>query len=163
MEENATVFRSLFTFDQLVSACNTQILIEKPFFLNSIPTDEVAINNQISDSIELFLTAFDLTTLLNQATQLEIMYLPTMGYTDEDPHSNTRLSFLLKSIQQQLGSLFEACFETRDQLLLSILLSSIAKHPFSQNNDDGILQRKSRIKRSKVCSMYQPILVSCYS
>uniref|UniRef100_A0A915DUR7 Protein SZT2 n=1 Tax=Ditylenchus dipsaci TaxID=166011 RepID=A0A915DUR7_9BILA len=124
LAENDSLIRTLFTFEQWIKACNSKIWIEKPFVLPNEGLEAV----KMSPAVDCFLDTFSFKTMLKNATEKELMLLPALGYSNYDPHSNTRLSILLKSLKRELVETCDACVEVTDEEFLLDIISFLQIH-----------------------------------
>ncbi|KAH7723173.1 Protein F54B3.1 a [Aphelenchoides avenae] len=116
LEEDDRIVRTLFTFDQWSEACQNRGMDDRPLYMDRSPDD--GCHEKAAPNVHIARSAFDLGLLLDNANAKELMLLPTMSFSDGDPHSESRLNILLKCLQKELAEYADASLEVRQESFL---------------------------------------------
>ncbi|VDN93928.1 unnamed protein product [Brugia pahangi] len=105
---------TLSTLDQVMSLCSQHYSCSHFTLANCEDSWECLKCEHLSKNVEIMHNCFCLRSLLMNATERELLLLPTLSYQDADPPSNIRLRILLENLHCELAKASNVTIEVRN-------------------------------------------------
>ncbi|VDM96212.1 unnamed protein product [Thelazia callipaeda] len=116
---------SLSTLDQLMSLCTHHYSCSHFTLADCRDGVEFGKFERLSANLEVMQDCFYIRSLLKNATERELLLLPTLSYQSEDSPSNIRLCILLESLHRELAKVTHVTIEVRNPNFWLEIISGI--------------------------------------